>query len=268
MIQVMTFNLRYGDAPDGDEHWDRRKALALARIQAAQPDVLGLQECQAGAQAEFVRDSLPGYVFLGAIRGGDAAASEMTPLLYRRDVFGLLASGHFWLSETPDLPGSRGWDADFARVVTWARLRHAPTGRTLTFANTHFDYQPLAGAGSARVLDHWLQNTCASSPVIVTGDFNADKDSSAYRLLTAPGHLIDAVRAPDPRAPDVHTYHAFGRVPLGGPIDWILISDDFAVSEAMVDRTQQGGLYPSDHYPVAARLAWRGDLSPEGAGRD
>ncbi len=257
MIQAMTFNLRYGDAPDGDQHWDRRKALALARIHAAQPDLLGLQECQAGAQAEFVRDGLPGYAFLGAIRGGDAAASEMTPLLFRRDGFDLRASGHFWLSDTPDQPGSRGWDADFARVVTWAQLHHVATGRTLTFANTHFDYMPLAVDGSAGVLDRWLQATCAGSPVIVTGDFNADKDSGAYRRLTAPGRLTDALRAHDPHAPDVHTYHEFGRVPLGGPIDWILISEHFVVLEAAVDRTQQGGVYPSDHYPVVARLAWR-----------
>ena len=69
MIKVMSFNIRYGLADDGENHWNNRKSLALARIQAFGPDLLGLQECRDDAQADFVRANLPDYHFFGTPSG-------------------------------------------------------------------------------------------------------------------------------------------------------------------------------------------------------
>jgi endonuclease/exonuclease/phosphatase family metal-dependent hydrolase len=260
MIKVMSFNIRVGLANDGENHWNRRKSFALERIRAFGPDLLGLQECLDTEQAEFVRANLPDYHFLGVHRGGPGGtALEMAPLLFRRSPFRLLDTGCFWLSETPEIPGSMSWGSNYPRTVSWARLSCRLTGSVLTYVNTHFDYEPTAIEGDARVLRQWLdrirQDT--DTALIVTGDFNADKDSNAYRLLTGDGTLIDALRRIQPHGEDEATFHAYGLQEEMAAIDWILVSDHFRVLEARIDRSRQGNLFPSDHYPITAVLDWK-----------
>ncbi len=258
MIKVMSFNIRYGLADDGENHWNHRKSLALARIQAFGPDLLGLQECRDDAQADFVRANLPEYYFLGVHRGGPGdTALEMAPLLFRRSAFTLLESGCFWLSDTPEVPGSRSWGSAYPRTVSWARLACRSTGAGLTYVNTHFDYEPAAIDGNAQSLRHWLDQTRSHTPLIITGDFNADKDSNAYRLLTGDGSLIDAFRQVHPPEENEATFHAFGQQVEVAPIDWILVSEHFRVLRVQIDRTRVGNLFPSDHYPVMAVLSWK-----------
>ncbi len=258
MIKVMSFNIRTGRANDGENHWNNRKSLALARIKAFGPDLLGLQECRDDAQAEFVRQNLPGYHFYGIRREGPGdSALEMAPLLFRQSSFRLLDTGCFWLSETPDLPGSMSWGSNYPRTVSWAKLTCLATGLVLTFVNTHFDYHPPAIAGDAQVLRQWLDRSREVSPLIVTGDFNAEKDSEAYRLLTGDGVLRDAFRQAHPNASDEVTFHAYGRPEEMAPIDWILVSGHFRVLKARIDRSRRGTLFPSDHYPLTAVLDWK-----------
>jgi endonuclease/exonuclease/phosphatase family metal-dependent hydrolase len=258
MIKVMSFNIRYGRANDVENHWNNRKSLALARVHAFGPDLLGLQECRDDAQADFVRSNLPGYNFLGIHRQGHGdTALEMAPLLFRQSAFRLLETGYFWLSETPEVPGSKSWGSDYPRTVSWTRLACQPTGAVLTYVNTHFDYQPTAIDGDARCLRQWLDQIRQETPLIVTGDFNANKDSDSYRLLTGDGRLIDAFRQVHPNADDEATFHAFGRQEEMSSIDWILVSDHFRVVDAQIDRSREGNLFPSDHYPVTAVLDWK-----------
>ncbi|MCL1981071.1 MAG: endonuclease/exonuclease/phosphatase family protein [Proteobacteria bacterium] len=257
MIKVMSFNIRYGLAPDGENHWHHRKQLALARIRAFDPDLLGLQECRDDEQAEFVRQGLPGHHFYGIHRGGPGdTALEMAPLLFRQSSFSLLDSGCFWLSETPEVAGSMSWDSAYARTVSWAKLACRTTGRVLTYANTHFDYEPSAVVNHARCLRHWLDQI--GMPLILTGDFNADKDSESYQLLTG-STMGDAFRLSPPAGADEITYHAYGQEEdeERAAIDWILISDHFRVITTQIDRTRAGHLFPSDHYPITAVLDWQ-----------
>jgi endonuclease/exonuclease/phosphatase family metal-dependent hydrolase len=258
MIKVMSFNIRYGLADDGENHWNHRKRLALARIHAFGPDLLGLQECRDDSQADFVRSNLPDYHFFGVHREGPGdTALEMAPLLFRRSAFTLLATGCFWLSETPEIPGSMSWGSAYPRTVSWARLACQPAGSALTFVNTHFDYEPGAIDGDAQCLRRWLDQIRLQTPVIVTGDFNAGKEANAYRRLTGDGALIDAVRQAHPNEGEEATFHAFGRQEEMAAIDWILISDHFRILDAQIDRSREENLFPSDHYPVMAILDWK-----------
>jgi endonuclease/exonuclease/phosphatase family metal-dependent hydrolase len=258
MIKVMSFNIRYGPAADGENQWDRRKSLALARIHAFAPDLLGLQECRDDAQADFVKSSLPAFHFYGVHREGEGGtALEMAPLLWRQSAFHIVRQGVFWLSDTPQVPGSRSWGSIFPRTATWARLIHAPTNRVITFVNTHFDCEPTAIDGAVRFLRQWLDQVQKETPVIVTGDFNAEKNTGAYRLLTGDGKLSDAYRQVHPAGDNEATFHGFGKPEEMAAIDWILVSDHFRVADAQIDRTRQGKLFPSDHYPVTAVLDWQ-----------
>ena len=258
MIKVMSFNIRVGFADDGENHWNNRKPLALDRIAAFGPDLLGLQECIDDDQADFVRANLPDYHFFGVHRGGPGGtALEMAPLLFRRSAFRLLDTGCFWLSETPEIPGSMSWQSNYPRTVSWARLSCQQTGSVLTCVNTHFDYEPTAIEGDAQALRQWLDRIRHDTALIVTGDFNADKDSNAYRLLTGDGTLIDALRHIQPHGEDEATFHAYGRQEEMAAIDWILVSGHFRVLAAGIDRSRQGSLFPSDHYPITAVLDWK-----------
>lgn len=252
----MTFNIRYGQADDGDNHWERRKPLVIERIRAADPDLLGLQECRDDEQAAFVKEQLPDYDFFGIPRGGDGpTALEMAPILVRRAAFQSARRGVFWLSETPDVAGRVGWDATFPRTAIWVELVHRPTGGALIFLNTHFDLMPAAIDGAARLLRDWARRQAARLPLIVTGDFNAVKGSAAYELLVDGRTLVDAARQVGTAGADEGTFHGFG-LPVTLPIDWLLVAPSFIVRDAAIDRTRRGDLYPSDHYPVMAALDW------------
>lgn len=258
MISVMSFNIRYGLADDRENRWDKRKSLALSRIQAFDPDLLGIQECRDDAQVDFVKSNLPAYHFYGVRReGGGDTALEMAPILFRKSSFQLVRKGHFWLSKTPQVAGSKSWDSVFARTAIWAELVHLPSGKSAVFLNTHFDYQPTAIDESARLLQQWIDQTIRDHPLIVTGDFNAGKDSAAYRQITTKGALFDAYRQVHPGGDNEATFHGFGQASELTPIDWILVSDHFTVSDAAVDQSREGNLFPSDHYPVTAVLNWK-----------
>ena len=79
MIRVMSFNIRYGTADDGDHRWEMRKTAVLERVLAFQPTLLGLQECRDDEQATFIRNRLPAYHFLGRPRGHHAEHAHETP---------------------------------------------------------------------------------------------------------------------------------------------------------------------------------------------
>lgn len=255
-VKVMSFNIRCASAPDGEHRWTRRRQLVIDRIRAFDPDLLGLQECRDDEQAAFVRAGLPDYEFVGVHRLGEGdSAIEMAPLLYRRDRYTELQRGHFWLGIEPATPGCQSWGSAYPRTASWVRLCPRDGHPPLCFLNTHFDYQGTAREESARLLHRWVLAAPAGEGVIVTGDFNAERDSETFRLLTADGVLREALL-------DCHvtsgSYHDFGRAAHFEAIDWILASPHFRAEAAGVDEYAAGGRYPSDHFPVTARLSLAG----------
>jgi endonuclease/exonuclease/phosphatase family metal-dependent hydrolase len=113
---------------------------------------------------------------------------------------------------------------------------------------------PQAIVNSARLLRGWAERTAARLPLIVCGDFNADKNSAAYEMLADGAVLRDAWRAANPPDADATTFHAFGQPGVAAAIDWVLVSPALAVRAATIDRARPAGRYPSDHDPVVAAL--------------
>lgn len=262
-LRVMSFNVRYGRADDGENAWPHRRRLLIETVKAFGPDLLGTQEAL-GFQAEFLRQNLPGYAHVGWSREPDSADGEQCGILFREERFERRDAGQFWLSETPDVPGSRGWDAALPRVATWVRLRDRRQGSELVFLNTHFDHVgEEARRQSARLLRTRLRDLGPSQPWIVAGDFNAPEGSPPWEVLVGSAGddglvVIDAWRAAHPARTDGEgTFHAFGGERSGGRIDWILHSSRFETVGATIDRTAEDGRFPSDHFPVTAVLRWR-----------
>jgi endonuclease/exonuclease/phosphatase family metal-dependent hydrolase len=271
-VRVMSFNIRYGTANDGENHWERRKEFLVQTVQAFDPDLLGTQET-VGFQRDYLAQQMPDYDHLGVGRNDGRDSGEMMALYFKKSRFEKLDGGHFWLSETPDQAGSKNWDSSLPRMATWVKLRdrRRPDARPILFLNTHFDHLGAqARVESARLLRRQTLALGQGCDVIVTGDFNAGEDSEPYRALfgqvedqTSP--LVDAFRIAHPKAgPNEGTFSGFKAGAIAGArIDWIGVSRDWQVARAEIDRTARDGRTPSDHFPVIAVLrANRTQASP------
>lgn len=257
-VRVMSFNIRYGTAEDGENHWEFRRELVFRTIRAESPDVVGLQEVLA-FQGQELRAALPDYAFVGVGRDDGADKGELVPIMYRKRLFDLVDYGYVWLSEETDRPGVKGWDAACPRMLTWVRLRFKPNAlNEIYVVNTHFDHVgQRARLESAKIVRR-LTDTLGGRPVIVIGDFNCGPGSPPHAVLTEDrgnlAELKDAYVALGHDEADAGTFHAFRGDRSGARIDWILFNRRFEVLEAEIDRRELGGRYPSDHFPVTARL--------------
>ncbi len=264
-VHAMSFNIRYGTAPDGMNRWSRRRHLVFETITRRLPDVIGLQEALR-FQIDQICDSVPGYRAVGVGREDGKDEGEHAAILYRSDRFRVDTSGTFWLSDKPGVPGSRHWGNRQARICTWARLTDRESGRGLYVYNTHLDHWSVRSRRrSVQLIARKIEQCRDDEPVILTGDFNAGQNSPIVRYLTAnkplkaggalpPVCLTDTWRAADADETHCGTYNWFRGVRGGRKIDFILTSDNVRVAETEIVRDHWNGRYPSDHFPVTARL--------------
>jgi endonuclease/exonuclease/phosphatase family metal-dependent hydrolase len=257
-VKVMTYNIRYANAGDTPNAWGERKEKVFALISESDPDVFGLQEALK-EQITDMEKAFPGYKRVGVGRDDGKEAGEYSPLFYNAGKYKLKESGVFWLSQTPTLPGSRGWDAACNRVVTWVQLKDKASGLPFFVFCTHFDHMgEVARRNSARLLLHAVDSLAGTMPVVVLGDFNALPESEPYRIITDtsnPLHLTDAhTLCENPRGP-AYTYTGFEVGGIEGErIDYIFLKGETAVTSYGVDPANNGTYYPSDHLPVSVGL--------------
>lgn len=249
----MTFNIRYGTARDGEDSWSSRGRLVMALLRRQAPDVIGLQEALR-FQLDEIGGSLPGYAEVGVGRDDGRTRGEYAAILYRADRFQATASGTFWFSDTPEVPGSMSWGNRITRICTWARLVERASGRAFYVFNVHLDHESAPSRErSATLLVERIARRSSPDPVVVTGDFNAGESDAPVRHLAERG-FIETFRARHPVAQDVGTFHGFRGGTTGAKIDFVFASPAWMVRAAAIDRTHQRNRYPSDHYPVTARL--------------
>ncbi len=260
-LKVMSFNIRYGSAQDGTNSWPARRHLVLETIRLFDPDLLGLQEA-VGFQVDFLRENLPHMSFHGAGRDDGQQRGEYVPVFFRTRRFAMTDSGHFWLSTTPETPGSRGWDAQLPRMVSWVLVEdRLASYRPFVFANTHFDHRgPQARIESARLIRQQAGALLGQMPAILTGDFNCTEDDNPYAILVGGQEFggeraFDTYRVIHPqRFPDEVTFNGWAHARAGKRIDWIVHTPGWITLNAFIDYTNDGGRLPSDHYPVGAVL--------------
>lgn len=263
-IAVMTFNIRYGTANDGENSWPNRSGLVIDVLREHAPGIVGVQEALR-FQLDELRDALPRYAELGVGRDDGLESGEYTAILFDSSGFAVKESGTFWLSDTPDVPGSKTWGNRITRICTWARFSRLETGETFHIYNLHLDHESQPSRErSAELLVRRIATRGTSGPVIVLGDFNAGEDNPAIRFLTGTSdqsqpnvRLRDTYRVLHPSPADVGTFNAFRGETSGDQIDWILVSHEWEVVEATIVRTNDGGRYPSDHFPVTASVRLR-----------
>jgi endonuclease/exonuclease/phosphatase family metal-dependent hydrolase len=262
-LLVMTFNIRFGTANDGKDHWENRKEMLFDVLRRYNPDIIGMQEALR-FQLDEIRTTLPHYAEVGAGRDDGKAAGEFSAILFRSDRFSSVEDGTFWFSDTPEIPGSMTWGNSFPRICSWTRLVEKTSGSTFRVYNVHLDHvsQPSREKSVAAL----MQNIQQSDPVIVTGDFNAGEQNPAILFLkgdtsvhlSAPNagriQLVDSYRSLHPDEKAVGTFHAFRGNTDGDKIDFVFVEPGTPVLEAAILHDNVNGRYPSDHFPVIARI--------------
>ena len=278
-MRVGTYNVRCSPADRGTPNaWAERKGDLLALLRRLDLDAGGLQEV-CPDQLAFFREGMPEYEFVGDGRKANRSG-EASPVFWRKERFDGLKSGTFWLSETPDVPGSKGWDAGWLRVCTYAILRDRRTHGLVCFLNAHIDAAPQAGEMGMRLILERIgkivtrmEGAQRRISVVFTGDHNCRETQTP--ALLASETLTDAVPASETPPRGVwRTYNARKWRPnaicaaealkhppekrdkLGYRIDYIYVSRDVRVVDCETVGEPRPGteLYPSDHFPVVATL--------------
>lgn len=259
-LNVMTFNIRVDFGGDGDNNWEYRKDVAAKVIQNYNADIVGAQEVRKNQLQDF-KDRLPGYNSVGVGRDDGIDQGEYSPILYKKDKFTEEKSGTFWISETPDVAGSMGWDAAYPRVASWVILKENKTGNRIFAINTHLDHRGLtARSEGTKMLMKKITQLSEGLPIILTGDFNDTPDSDAVKNIINTEnkeHLTDSKTIAGKSSGTEWTFHDFGRLPEGERerIDYIFVSKQFKVSEYEATADTLNNIFVSDHKPVFAKIS-------------
>lgn len=265
---VMTFNIRYGTADDGENSWDKRKDLVFDVLRSNDPDVVGLQEALR-SQIDDIRAALPEYGEIGVGRDDGKTGGEYSAILYKKDRLAVAESGTFWLSDTPAVPGSKSWGNNITRICTWGRFVPKSPGKSFYMFNTHLDHiSQYSRERSAILLTTRIHDRAQKDPIILTGDFNVGEDNVVVRYFKGehelrivtdgqsrnPMPLVDTFRVLHPGASEVGTFHSFGGSRSNAKIDYIFVQPSTQVLQAEILHDNKDNHYPSDHFPVKAAI--------------
>lgn len=273
-VGVMTFNIRYGTANDGPNHWKHRRGAVLGLIDRRGEDFVGVQEALR-FQIDEIVSGVPRYAFVGVGRDDGVDAGEFCAILYDTNDWkpDPKHSGTFWLSDTPGVVASTSWGNDITRIATYARFERIGEGepKAVWVFNTHLDHrsQPSRERSAALIARRIAERPNPQEPVVLMGDFNAGETNAAILHLVgvaridgsqSPAPLVDSFRVAHPQATGVGTFCGFDPANTSGEkIDAVFVQWEAKVLEAAIIRDAVPGddaRAPSDHFPVTARVAW------------
>jgi endonuclease/exonuclease/phosphatase family metal-dependent hydrolase len=268
-IKIMTFNIRYGTANDGENRWELRKSILLDCLKKYKPDILGTQESMP-LQIQDIQEQFPEWGVFGQgryynkympSRPHESMDGESCKIFYDKSKFELLQEGTFWHSDTPQVPASATWGNELPRVVTWGVIRSRHNAKQFLIMNTHFHWgEPYVTNTTDLIMKKWRE-LAGDKPTLFTGDFNLPPTSPTHNRfcgITATGqdrsmrYFFDAYETLKMPQTNMGTGHSFKGVLDQNRIDWILYTKEFTPEQISIIRDQVNGRYPSDHYPVLA----------------
>ncbi len=255
-LNVMSFNIRLSTDSDKENSWENRKQDAFALMAYYHPDVMGVQEALP-QQMNDIQNALKGYRYIGVGRDDGKEKGEFSAVFYNAEKFKVLDSGTFWLSETPEIP-SKGWDAAYNRVCSYALLNEIKTGKQFWAFNIHFDHVGNeARVQSANLILKKMQKLNQQNfPVVLTGDFNLTEEAQPIQILSS--HLKDSYHhSLTPHYGPKGTFQDFDTQKVSDErIDYIFVKGFKVLSSRTINDRRENLLYPSDHFPVLAELSF------------
>lgn len=257
-FKIMSYNIRYDNAGDSINQWSNRKEKMNALLKKYKPDVACFQEALYN-QVNDLQMFLPDFNYCGVGRDDGKKKGEFSPIFYNKAKFAFIEGTTFWLSETPNVPGSKGWDAAITRICTYVKLKEKRSGKIVVIFNTHFDHiGDTARLMSAKLILEKIRVLAKKSPVILAGDFNSEPEGKAY---------IEIINSKNPKLTDSFvlndknstcTFTGFAKD--GGickRIDYIFYSKHLSTSHFLIADDNDGKYYVSDHLPVMVEVKWK-----------
>lgn len=258
-LRVMTFNIRLNTASDSLNAWPYRKDKVASQILFHKVDLLGVQEALHDQMMDL-QQRLPNYKYVGGGRDDGKTKGEYSAIFYDTTRLQLLSNDMFWLSETSNVAGSKGWDAAITRIVTWAKFKDKRSKKIFYAFNTHFDHiGKIARRESAKLVLQKVKEIAGSTPAIITGDFNAEPTDEPIQVIVDknnPLHLTDSKElSQTPHYGPTGTFTGFQNKERNDqPIDYIFLKGSWKVlTHATISQTW-GGRFASDHFSVIAEL--------------
>jgi endonuclease/exonuclease/phosphatase family metal-dependent hydrolase len=249
-VSIMSFNLRFDNYEDGENRWENRKAACRQMLLEVKPSIFGIQEGLYN-QVSYFEDNFTDYEYVGVGRDDGYTGGEFSAIFYNKEMFELIDTGNFWLSETPDYP-SIGWDANNIRICTWAKLRHLAKDETINVFNTHFDHLgQKSREESAKLIMAKINNiTSENEPTFLLGDFNALIGNKMFKPII--NSFYEARRFAT-NTDNFKSYNAFGIWIISRNIDFIFYKNSRALAFKTIKK-DYGVPYISDHYPIIAHF--------------
>lgn len=277
-VRVMTYNIRFseGDRDSPDNNWEARREDLARLVESQKPDVVGFQEVLPD-QRSWLEKRLPQYAFSGCGRNVDRVSGEASPVAYLKERFVVVTNGTFWLSTTPDEPGSMSWGAKHPRICTWAVLEDKADGGRFSFANTHTDHksEEAREKGMLLIIER-MRKFGANVPIVLVGDHNcleSEAPAVAVKKTLKDAMCISEMPPEGPWRTCNHWKWREGEVTIADAlrkpvkersaygddierIDYIYVSPGTRVLSYRTIAAARPGreLYPSDHFPTVATL--------------
>ena len=283
-LYVGEFNIRNDNTKDAaaGNGWTVRCPVVCDILKVESFDIFGTQEVLHN-QLEDMLAALPDYDYVGVGRNDGKTSGEYAAIFYNKNRVKCLSKGHFWLSETPEVVGSVGWDAKYTRIYTWGQFKDRRTGKKFWMFNLHMDHCGVeARKQSALLVMERIKMMCGKQPYILLGDFNVDQFNPIYPMMMESGMFVDCHDAAAVRFAPTGSMNYFKTdFKTDSRIDHVLVSDDFDVldytvltysywseekpsAEALeaIKAGKEGVVVhkqrlPSDHYPIGIHLSFK-----------
>ena len=251
-ISCLSFNIRFANPNDGINVWGKRSKHVSGLIQKYDDDIIGVQEALL-SQIEDIRKDLGHIYEIYAVgRGGEGKNNESCAILCKRERFLILDKGTFWLSETPDIIGSKLDGSTLPRICSWMRLFDFYNERVIFVFNTHLDHMnSKIRFRMVEILNSYLEKLLINSisrNVILMGDFNAISNEETIGFIKE--KLNDSCL--DEKE---FTFHGWTGKNQYGRIDYIFYKEnrmELKIFKTIKDEFEEDGIkkYPSDHFPI------------------
>jgi len=258
-LQVMTFNIRMNTASDSINAWPFRKDRVASQIIFHDVQLLGVQEALHD-QMQDLKERLPQFRHIGVGRDDGNTKGEYSAIFYDTTRLAVLNSATFWLSQTPDIIGSKGWDAAITRIVTWAKFRDKKSEKIFFTFNTHFDHiGKIARKESALLMLQKVKEIAGNTPAIITGDFNATPIDEPIQVIKDPANPLKLTDSKDISSTKHYgptgTFNGFkSKERDDQPIDYIFIRNKWKVLKHATISQSWDGRFASDHFAVLATV--------------
>ncbi|EAF5658987.1 endonuclease/exonuclease/phosphatase family protein [Listeria innocua] len=255
MFSVTTFNIRFDDTSERKKGWELRKTLTKSLLDKYQWDFMGVEEPLL-PQMRDMKEMLD-WDYFGVGRDDGIEKGEFTAVFYNSARFNLLQEGHFWLSETPDVPSIHS-TAMFPRICVWGKFADSD-GKQFYIFNTHLDHiSEEARLFASQLLLKKAAIIAGDSPVIILGDFNTAPNTTTYNYITKKYRDAQLISQTPIKGP-IGSFHDFQPLRPENElekIDYIFVSKELRVCSYKTITDQVDGCSASDHFPVTATLEW------------